>query len=63
MARKRVKKVTAASQQRVGRPVRLDLTDEVHERLQRQADKLGLNKASYARMALMERLQADEEKD
>jgi hypothetical protein len=63
MARKRAKKVTTTQQERVGRPVRLDLTEEVHDRLERQASKLGLSKASYARMAVMERLQADEEKE
>jgi hypothetical protein len=48
---------------RVGRPVRLDLTEEIHERIETQATKLGLSKASYARQALMERLRRDEERD
>jgi hypothetical protein len=60
MARKQAKKVQATQPIRTGRPVRLDLTDEDHERLERQAKRRGLSKASYARMAVLERLEADE---
>ena len=46
---------------RVGKAVRLDLKPEDFERLEKQAEKRGLNKASYARMAVLERIEADEE--
>jgi hypothetical protein len=63
MAKKRAPRMpaTKAAPKRVGKPVRLDLSDELHERIKRQAGRLGLTKASYARMALMRQLQADEE--
>jgi hypothetical protein len=67
MAKKRVPKMPAATAKktpkRLGRPVRLDLSEELHERIQAQADKMGLNKASYVRVALMQKLRADEEGD
>jgi hypothetical protein len=45
---------------RSGRPVRLDLSATDHERLERIAAERGLNKAAYARMAVLERMRADE---
>ena len=42
--------------------VRLDLSAGDHKRLERCADALGLSMASYARMALLERMRADEER-
>jgi hypothetical protein len=59
-AAKTVKRPTAAQAVRTVRPVRLDLTDVDHERLEKAAREKGLNKASYARMAVLERLRSDE---
>jgi T5orf172 domain len=42
------------------RPVRLDLAEADHNRLENQARKLGLSKSSYARMAVLERIKIDE---
>lgn len=56
MARKRVGKVVSASvvrPNRTGRPVRLDLTEDVHERIERAAKKRGLNKSSLVRMVIL----------
>lgn len=47
-------------QNRTGRAVRLDLTEADHKRLETAAGKVGLSKASFARMALLERLQTVE---
>ena len=40
--------------------VRLDLTEADHERLERCARERGLTMASYARMAVLERIKTDE---
>ncbi len=40
--------------------VRLDLSEVDHARLERCSRELGLTMASYARMAVLERLKADE---
>jgi hypothetical protein len=40
--------------------VRLDLSEGDHECLERCSRELGLTMASYARMAVLERLKADE---
>ncbi|WP_165076098.1 hypothetical protein [Paludisphaera rhizosphaerae] len=58
MAKKKAPKMNAAPARL--KPVRLDLKPEDYERLERQAEKRGLNKASYARMIVLERLSADE---
>jgi hypothetical protein len=60
MAKKRKKPVTAAPPVRKGKPVRLDLTESDHERLERIARSKGLNKAAFARMAVLEKLKAEE---
>jgi hypothetical protein len=60
MARKRVKTVQATQPVRTGRPVRLDLTEKDHERLDKQAKKRGLNKASTARMIILAWLEEQE---
>jgi hypothetical protein len=44
------------------KPVRLDLGLDDHERIERSARRLGLSKSAYVRMALFERLEADESK-
>jgi hypothetical protein len=59
-AAKTAKRPTAARAAKTVRPVRLDLTDTDHERLERLARERGLNKASYARQAVLERMKADE---
>lgn len=40
--------------------VRLDLSEPDHERLERCARERGLTMASYARMAVLERMKSDE---
>jgi predicted DNA-binding protein len=42
------------------RPVRLDRSEADHKRLERLAGERGRNKASYVRMAVLERMKADE---
>ena len=53
-------KKTDAPTRRSGRPVRLDLTETDHGRLQAAADRVGLGKAAYARQAVLERVRRDE---
>lgn len=57
------KRMTTSQAVKTVRPVRLDLTDTDHERLERLARERGLNKASYARQAVLERMRADEERN
>lgn len=64
MAKKTIgeKKVQAtASPRRTGKAVRLDLSDTDHARLEKAARELGLNMASFARMATLEKLRKIEE--
>lgn len=51
----------AKPNRRLGKAVRLDLSDKDHERLDRVATAKGLNMAAYSRMAILERLRKDEE--
>ena len=52
-----------ASIMRAGKPVRLDLTDKDHKRLEEHARKRGLSKASLSRMIILEWLdERDSEK-
>jgi hypothetical protein len=60
MAKKRATKVQTVQDERAARPVRLDLSDSDHERLAKCAAARGLNKASYARQAVLEKIKADE---
>jgi hypothetical protein len=60
MAKKKASKVEAVQEERAARPVRLDLAEVDHDRLENQARKLGLSKSSYARMAVLERIKVDE---
>jgi hypothetical protein len=64
MAKKRADKVitTRARDDTATKPVRLELTLADHKRLADQARKRGLSNASYARMAVLERIEADEVK-
>ncbi len=63
MAKKKVAKVNTVQVEKSARPVRLDLSETDHERLERCARERGLNKASYARQAVLERIKADEGRD
>ncbi len=60
MAKKIQKTTDAAPAEKKVKPVRLDLSSADHERLERCARARGLNLASYARMAVLERIKADE---
>ncbi len=62
MAKKRAKKVIAAQDDKTPKAVRLDLLPVDHRRLEKAAREKGLNMASYARMAVLERIKADEGK-
>jgi hypothetical protein len=50
-----------APKRRLGKPVRLDLSEEDRQRLTRIAKAKGLNMAAYSRMAVLDRLRRDEE--
>ncbi len=54
------KKMNVAQVERQVKGVRLDLSPADHKRLERLSKERGLTMASYARMALFERLKADE---
>jgi hypothetical protein len=54
------KTMNAVQDKRAVKGVRLDLSPADHKRLERAAKERGLTMASYARMALFERLKADE---
>lgn len=60
MAKKRAPKMPATIEKATEKPVRLMLGEDDHERLERQAKRLGLSKAAYARMALMKTIEGDE---
>jgi hypothetical protein len=53
-------KMNALQTEKAARPVRLDLSESDHQRLERCARERGLNKASYARQAVLEKIKADE---
>jgi hypothetical protein len=52
--------VEAMEVERATRPVRLDLTIEDHERLERCAKRYGISKSSYVRMKLFKGMESDE---
>jgi hypothetical protein len=58
--KKGAKRMTAVQVEKTVKPVRLDLSEADHKRLERLARERGLNKASYARQAVLERMRADE---
>jgi hypothetical protein len=60
MAGKRAKKVQAVQDEKVTKPIRLDMTVTDYQRLERCAKERGLTKASYAWQAVLERIRADE---
>jgi hypothetical protein len=57
------KKMRAAAtpKRRLANAVRLDLSDKDYQRLERVTEERGLNKSSYARMAVLAQLRRDEE--
>ncbi len=66
MAKKRPKAEpmpTETEAAKASRPVRLDLTNADHDRLERIAGIYGLSKSSYVRMKLLKALKADEESE
>jgi hypothetical protein len=62
MAKKRNPKVSTTKAAPTAKAVRLDLSPADHKRLDRHASALGLSMSSYARMAVLERMKADEAK-
>jgi predicted DNA-binding protein len=60
MARKRVPKMPAVQDERVTKPIRLDMSISDYERLERCARERGLTKASYARQAVLSQVRRDE---
>ncbi len=60
MAKKQAEKAIITRQVRSGRPVRLDLSEADHKRMERLATERGLSKASYALMAVLKQMKADE---
>jgi hypothetical protein len=67
MAKKRIQEspellTSNARQKRGVKAVRLELPEEDYQRLSKRARSLGLPMAAYARMAVMERIAADEGK-
>lgn len=60
MAKKRAAKVNATKPQAPDKPVRLVLTPAEHERLERLASSIGMSMSTYARAALIERMNSHE---
>jgi hypothetical protein len=62
MAKRGAKKVpaTATQDERLVKPVRLDLKPSDHKRLEQQADRRGLTMAAYVRMLVLEKLEEAE---
>ena len=54
------KKVNAVQEERTAKAVRLDLSPKDFGRLERCAERRGLTKASFARMAVLELLEREE---
>src|SRR3954465_2141759 len=63
MSRKRAEKVPASEVESNVKRVRLDLSPDDHERLERAAKSKGLNKASFARMAVLAMIKSVEAGD
>jgi hypothetical protein len=62
MAKKGAKPVIATPEVKAAKAVRLELPLSDYQRLERHARKLGLNRASFARMAVLRMIdQADED--
>jgi hypothetical protein len=63
MGRKRAQKVAPTGQAEIAKAIRLELFPADHERLEAQARKRGLNKASTARMVILAWLEEQERKE
>jgi hypothetical protein len=61
MAKKRVTKVTETKEAKTEAPMRFMMPLPEYEELSRQARKVGLSKASYAKMLVMEQVAARKE--
>jgi hypothetical protein len=57
---KGAKQMNAVEERRLVKGVRLDLSPSDHKRLERRARERGLTMASYARMAVLDRLRQEE---
>jgi hypothetical protein len=62
MARKREPKMPAVKQKKALVPMRFMISVEVDRKLERRTDELGLSKSSYAKMIIIERIKADDER-
>lgn len=63
MPKKRTEaKVSATSTEPITRHARIELPDGDYQRLKRAADRYHLSVAGYIRMAVVERIEADERK-
>jgi hypothetical protein len=60
MAKKRPTKMDVVPEEKTSKAVRLELSLHDIERLERCARERGLSNASYARMAVLERIKTDE---
>jgi hypothetical protein len=60
MAKRKAEPVNATPEAKAAKPVRLDLAAADHERLQKQARRRGLTKASCVRMVILEWLEEQE---
>jgi hypothetical protein len=60
MATERAPKVSPVVEEKVIKPIRLGLPPADHKRLEKCARERGLNNASYARMAVLMQIEADE---
>jgi hypothetical protein len=58
--KKESSKVNPVPEERAVKPVRLELSETDHERLEACARARGLNKASYCRQAVLKEIKADE---
>jgi hypothetical protein len=57
---KKAEAIATPTRKRTGIAVRLDLSPKDHERLSKLAKRRGLTMASYARMVILERMDAEE---
>lgn len=62
MAKKKAEKKVPATAEPVTRHARIELPDEVYQRLKNVADKSLLPVAAYIRKAVLEKIEADEER-
>lgn len=63
MARKRVPKVPATAEPALKQwPIRFEMPDEEYQEMTKQARKIGLSKASYAKMLVMRAVAEEKER-